>query len=97
MTGLERYCPDYNTKYKIVTKESVKRLNFVPAQFDVVEAANYVYSCPKYGVMGRLEMEPSILKGSVAPSFLVADIMKEKYENGMLLACQERKFACYDL
>lgn len=49
LMGADRYCPDCNTKYKVVTKESVKRLKFIPARFEVVEEVTYVYSCPKCG------------------------------------------------
>ena len=37
LTGTDRYCPDCNSKYKVVMKESVKRLKFVPVRFEVVE------------------------------------------------------------
>ena len=30
LMGEDRYCPDCNTKYKVVTKETVKRLKFIP-------------------------------------------------------------------
>lgn len=33
LTGEDRYCPDCRKKYKVVTKETVKRLKFVPARF----------------------------------------------------------------
>lgn len=49
LAGPDRYCPDCNTKYKVVTKEIVKRLKFIPARFEVVEEITYVYSCPKCG------------------------------------------------
>ena len=29
LTGEDRYCPDCGTKYKVVTKEVVKRLKFI--------------------------------------------------------------------
>ena len=97
LTGEDRYCPDCNTKYKVVTKETVKRLKFVPARFEVVEEATYVYSCPKCGAMKRPEKTPSLLKGSIATPSLVAGIMNAKYVNGMPLARQEREFARYGL
>lgn len=97
LTGDDRYCPDCNTKYKIVTKESVKRLKFIPARFEVVEEVTCVYSCPKCGAMKRPEKATSLLKGSVATPSLVAGIMNAKYVNGMPLARQEREFARYDL
>lgn len=97
MTGADRYCPEYNTKYKAVTKETVKRLKFIPARFEVVEEVTCVYSCPKCGSMKRPEREPSILKGSITTPSLVAGIMNAKYINGMPLARQEREFARYDL
>lgn len=46
LTGEDRYCPDCGTKYKVVTKEVVKRLKFIPSTFEVVEEVTYVYSCP---------------------------------------------------
>ena len=97
LAGADRYCPDCNTKYKVVTKETVKRLKFVPARFEVVEEVTFVYSCPKCGAMKRPEKTPSLLKGSVATPSLVAGIMNAKYVNGMPLARQEREFARYDL
>jgi transposase len=97
LEGAHRYCPDCNTKYKIVTKETVKRLKFVPARFEVIEETAYVYSCPKCGAMKRPEKAPSLLRGSVATPSLVAGIMNAKYVNGMPLARQEREFARYDL
>lgn len=51
LEGADRYCPDCGTKYKVVTKETVKRLKFIPASFDVVEETTYVYSCPKCGAI----------------------------------------------
>ena len=33
LTGEDRYCPDCGTKYKVVTKEVVKRLKFIPSTF----------------------------------------------------------------
>lgn len=97
LEGTDRYCADCGTKYKVVTKETVKRLKFVPARFEVVEENTYVYSCPKCGAMKRSEKGPSFLKGSIATPSLVAGIMNAKYVNGMPLARQEREFARYDL
>lgn len=97
LEGTDRYCPDCGTKYKVVTKETVKRLKFIPARFEVVEESTYVYSCPKCGAMKRPEKAASLLKGSIATPSLVAGIMNAKYVNGMPLARQEREFARYDL
>lgn len=97
LTGEERYCPDCGTKYKVVTKETVKRLKFIPSTFEVVEEVTYVYSCPKCGAMVRPEKTSPLIKGSIATSSLVAGIMNAKYVNGMTLARQEREFARYDL
>ena len=97
LKGADRYCPDCGSKYKVVTKETVKYLKFIPARFEVVEETTYVYSCPKCGGMKRPEKAPSLLKGSAATPSLVAGIMNAKYVNGMPLARQEREFARYDL
>ena len=91
LTGEDRYCPNCNIKYKVVTKETVKRLKFIPARFEVVEEVTYIYSCPKCGAMRRPEKTPSLLKGSIATPSLVAGIMNAKYVNGMPLARQERE------
>ena len=97
LTGEDRYCPDCGTKYKVVTKEVVKRLKFIPSTFEVEEEVTYVYSCPKCGAMIRPEREFPLIKGSIATPSLVAGIMNAKYVNGMPLARQEREFARYDL
>lgn len=97
LEGEARYCPDCHTKYKVVTKETVKYLRFVPARFEVTEETTYVYSCPKCSTMVRTEKNPALLKGSIASPSLVAGIMNGKYVNGMPLARQEREFARYDL
>ena len=97
LSNSDCYCPNCNTKYKVVTKETIKRLKFIPARFEVVEEVTYVYSCPKCGSMVRPETVPPLLKGSIATPSLVAGIMNAKYVNGMPLARQEREFARYDL
>lgn len=70
LTGEDRYCPDCGKKYKVVTKETVKRLKFVPARFEVVEEISYVYSCPECGAMKRMEKIPALIKGSTADGSL---------------------------
>lgn len=98
LTGEDCYCPDCGKKYKIVTKETVKRLKFVPAKFEVVEEVTYVYSCPECGSMRRPEkISPLVSGGSIATPSLVAGIMNAKYVNGMPLARQEREFTRYGL
>ena len=98
LAGEDRYCPECGKKYKIVTKETVKRLKFVPAKFEVVEEVTYVYSCPECGFMKRPEKTPPLVSGgSIATPSLVAGIMNAKYVNGMPLARQEREFARYNL
>ena len=97
LEGNDRFCPECGTKYKVVTTETVKYLEFIPARFEVVEETTYVYACPKCGMMKRPQKDPSLLKGSVATPSLVAGIMNAKYVNGMPLARQEREFARYNL
>lgn len=97
LSGEERRCPDCGKKYNVVTKETVKRLKFVPASFEVVEEVSYIYSCPGCGSMKRPEKTPALIKGSIATPSLVAGIMNAKYVNGMPLARQEREFARYNL
>jgi len=79
LTGEDRYCPDCRTKYKVVTKEVVKRLKFIPSTFELVEKVTYVYSCPKCSSMIRPEKEFPLIKGSIATPSLVAGIMNAKY------------------
>ena len=61
LTGEDRSCPDCGKKYKVVTKETVKRLKFVPVRFEVVEEVTYVYSCPECGSMKRPEKIPPLI------------------------------------
>lgn len=71
----EQYCPKYGTKYKVTTKEVVKRLKFILPYFEVVEENVYVYGCSKYGVMKCPEKISPLIKGSIATPSLVAGIM----------------------
>ena len=43
LEGADQYCPDCSTKYKVVTKETVKRLKFIPARIEVAEEVTFVY------------------------------------------------------
>ena len=90
LEGEVRYCPECGKKYSVVTKETVKRLRFVPAKFEVEEEITYVYSCSKYGSMKRPEKEPSLIRGSIATPSLVAGIMNAKYVSGCLTHARRR-------
>ena len=51
LEGEACYCPQCGKKYSVVTKETVKRLRFVPAKFEVEEEITYEMcirdsSCP---------------------------------------------------
>lgn len=48
LSGGDRYCTDYGAKYKVISKETVKRLKFIPSIFEVA----YVYSYPKMCIHG---------------------------------------------
>ena len=97
LSGEERLCPECGTKMNVVTTETRKFLEFVPAHFEVVEEITYVYSCPKCSKMKRAPKEQALLKGSLATPSLVAGIMNAKYVQGMPLDRQSREFARYDL
>ena len=53
LEGEARYCPECGKKYSVVTKETVKRLRFVPAKFEVEEEITYVYSCRGHETSGK--------------------------------------------
>lgn len=67
LTGTDRYWPDCNAKYKVVTKETVKRLKFVPTRFEGAEENTYVYSCPKCEAMKRPKRPRPFLKAVWQP------------------------------
>ena len=92
LTGEDRYCPDCGTKYKVVTKEVVKRLKFIPSTFEVEEEVTYVYSCPKCGAMIRPDREFPLIKGSIATPSLEAAIINAKYVNSNPLDRISRDF-----
>ena len=56
LSGEDRYCTDYGVKYKVISKETVKRLKFIPSIFEVA----YVYSYPKCASMVHPE-KPALL------------------------------------
>lgn len=74
LTGADRYCPECNTKYKVVTKETVKRLKFVPARFEVIEEVTFVYSCPKCGLMKEELLRSNYLHGDESRTQVIDEL-----------------------
>ena len=52
LSNSDCYCPNCNTKYKVVTKETTKRLKFIPARFEVVEESDLCLQLPEMRVYG---------------------------------------------
>lgn len=96
LEGAARYC-ECGHKYKVVTKEVHKYLEFIPAQFIRKEEIVWVYSCPECNKMVRTEHEPSLLRGSIATPSLVAAIMNAKYVNSIPLNRLSQEFKRYGL
>lgn len=93
----EQTCKECGDGLKVVTTETHRYLNFVPAHFETIEEVVYVYSCKTCETMIRAGKEPSLLKGSIATPSLVAAIMNAKYVNGVPLYRQSQEFKRYDL
>ena len=97
LSEAELICQECNKILNVMTTETTRYLRYIPAHFETVEEVVYVYGCPKCGVVKRASKEPSLLKGSIATSSLVAGIMNAKYVNSIPLNRQEQEFKRYDL
>lgn len=84
-------------KMKVVTTESKRTLEFVPAHFEIIEEVTYVYSCNHCSKMKRPEKDPGLFNSGIATPSLVSAIINGKYVNGLPLERQHKEFKRFGL
>lgn len=94
----EQDCPECGSTLHIMGKTVRRELKLIPAKAVIVEHINYVYSCRDCetnacGVpIVKAPMDQPVIKGSFASPEAVAQIMTQKFVNGMPLYRQEQEF-----
>ena len=90
-------CPYCNTKMNIIGKNTVRtEVEFIPPSVKVIEYVQYVYKCPSCGVndsspdvIVKAPVPAPVMKRSLASPSSVAEVIYQKYVNGMPLSRQE--------
>lgn len=83
---------------KPIGKNTVRtEIEFIPPSVKVIEYVQYVYKCPKCGtddssddVIIKAPIPKPVMKRSLASASSVAEVIYQKYANGMPLYRQER-------
>lgn len=94
----ERTCPGCKTELIPIGKETVREeLEFIPAQLKVIRYTRLAYGCPKCKQKGSpyivKALTPTpLMNHSLASPTTVANVMYQKYVNGMPLYRQEKEW-----
>ena len=92
----DQYCGNCNTKLKVLgTKFVREELEYIPAKLRIVRYVQTVYECPKckhtaYPYIMKAPTPSSLMNHSLASPSSVANVMYQKYVNGMPLYRQEK-------
>ena len=92
----DQYCGNCNTKLKVLgTKVVREELEYIPAKLRIVRYVQTVYECPKckhtdYPYIMKAPTPSSLMNHSLASPSSVANVMYQKYVNGMPLYRQEK-------
>jgi len=93
----ERICPKCRTNLVPIGKETVREeLEYIPAQLKIIRYVRLAYGCPKCKQKGtpyivKALTPTSLMNHSLASPTTVANVMYQKYVNGMPLYRQEKK------
>ena len=94
----EQVCPDCGEKRHVMGKEVRRELKIIPAQVEVVEHVQLIYSCrncektaEEVTIVKSTLPEP-VIKGSIASPSAVAHIMTEKFIKGTPIYRQEQDY-----
>lgn len=98
LEGEDSLCPYCATEMKSIGKNTVRtEIEFIPPSVKVIEYVQYVYKCPKCGtddssddVIIKAPAPKPVMKRSLASASSVAEVIYQKYANGMPLYRQER-------
>ena len=92
----DQYCGNCNTKLKVLGAKFVREeLEYIPAKLRIVRYVQTVYECPKckhtaYPYIMKATTPSSLMNHSLASPSSVANVMYQKYVNGMPLYRQEK-------
>lgn len=94
----ERICPRCKTNLVLIGKEIVREeLEYIPAQLKIIRYVRLAYGCPKCKQKGtpyivKALTPTSLMNHSLASPTTVANVMYQKYVNGMPLYRQEKEW-----
>ena len=98
LEGEDLLCPYCATEMNSIGKNVIRtEVEFIPPSVKVIEYVQYVYKCPECGtadsspdVIIKAPVPKPIMKRSLASPSTVAEVIYQKYVNGMPLYRQER-------
>lgn len=98
LEGEDSLCPYCATEMNSIGKNVVRtEVEFIPPSVKVIEYVQYVYKCPECGtadssadVIIKAPVPKPVMKRSLASPSTVAEVIYQKYVNGMPLYRQER-------
>ena len=91
-----KYCGNCGATLKLIGKETVREeLEYIPAKLQIVRYVRTAYECPKCKhtdtpYMEKAPTPTSLMNHSLASPSSVANVMYQKYVNGMPLYRQEK-------
>lgn len=94
----EQVCPDCGEKRHVMGKEIRRELKIIPAQVEVVEHVQLIYSCrncektANHVSIAKSTLPEPVIKGSIASPSAVAHIMTEKFVKGTPIYRQEQDY-----
>ena len=94
----EQVCPDCGQKRHVMGKEVRRELKIIPAQVEVVEHVQLIYSCrncektAEEVTIAKAALPEPVIKGSIASPSAVAHIMTEKFIKATPIYRQEQDY-----
>lgn len=94
----EQVCPDCGEKRHVMGKEVRRELKIIPAQVEVIEHVQLIYSCrncektAEAVTIAKSTLPEPVIKGSIASPSAVAHIMTEKFVKGTPIYRQEQDY-----
>lgn len=100
LEGEESLCPYCAAEMSPIGKKVVRtEVEFIPPSVRILEYVQYVYKCPECGtadssddVIVKAPVPKPVMKRSLASPSTVAEVIYQKYVNGMPLYRQERNW-----
>jgi len=94
----EQKCPECGEKLHVIGREVRREVKIIPAQFEVIEHIQLVYSCRpceknnEHVPVIKAPIPAPVIKNSIASPSAVAHVMTQKFVNAMPLYRQEKDF-----